>query len=299
MSHGFVVASPRSGTTFLMQSLAALRWFLAKSGELFPPHFPHLYTASASAEQRALLEHALFFQLETCLRYRQNGRLDAVVELLRGHLGLTEFTHAIRHRRKLNGVVFKEPFLAFAPDLLLRTDPNSRIVYLTRDGRDSADSMVRSFGALADRQLETTHSVEVMLGRRVGLLIVPWWVENGREQDFLEASPYLRNVWMWKEMNRRCIASFFQTDVEASQRVLWVRYEDLMLQPKLTGQRIVTHLGGEWNANLERRFQNASVKSVGIHKRRDSKEISAATTLAAEELNRLGYLNKSVNATAG
>lgn len=188
------------------------------------------------------------------------------------------------------GLVFKEPFLAFAPELMLEAVPEARLVYLYRDGRDSADSLVRSFGTLTDTALASPAAAEVVTGRRQGGRWVPWWVEDGADDAFLAASPFVRNVWLWKAMNGRCIRCFDRADRSRAERVLRVSYESLVANPGQVGQSIVEHLGGDWTHRLDRQFRRASPASIGIHRRLPGAEIEQATALAGPELSALGYL---------
>jgi hypothetical protein len=289
MRYGFVVASPRSGTTFLMAALSGMRGFLTKVGEVYPLHLGHLY-AHLPAAQRAVLQRALRFQLEECAARCGSSRLDTLVDCLRGRVGVGELVGSLRRRRKVEGLIFKEPFLAFAPELMMAAVPEARLVFLHRDGRDSADSLVRSYGTLSDAALGSQVPAEIVMGRRHGARWVPWWVEEGADDAFLAASAFVRNVWLWKAMNARCIRCFAGDDAVASGRVLRVSYESLVDDPARVGRLIVKHLGGEWTRRLERRFGMASSRSVGIHKLRPAAEVEGATALAQDELAALGYL---------
>ena len=97
-------------------------------------------------------------------------------------------------------IVYKEPFFAFAPEYAYEALPSGRIVYIVRDGRDVADSLVRSYDVLTDEKLAGLGTTEAPLGRRHGRLYVPWWVEEGREGEFAVATPYVRAIWMWSAM---------------------------------------------------------------------------------------------------
>ena len=118
---------------------------------------------------------------------------------------------------------------------------------------------------------------------------VPWWVEAGREAEFLSVTPFVRAAWMWKEMTRRCHRFFCDSDIKATGRVLEVKYEGLVKAPVIEGRRIVDFLGAEWNARREKQFLKARSHSVGIHKRRDRKEVAEATRIAGAELELYGY----------
>ena len=80
---------------------------------------------------------------------------------------------ASRGVRSERTLVYKEPFFALAPELPARALPTARLLHIFRDGRDVADSLVRSYDVLTDEKLATLESNEVQLGRRVGDRYVP------------------------------------------------------------------------------------------------------------------------------
>jgi hypothetical protein len=127
------------------------------------------------------------------------------------------------------------------------------------------------------------------IGRKQGDLYIPWWVVEGQESEFLACSPYVRSIWMWKEMVRRCHEYFHTTEVACSRRVLTVKYEDLMRDPLVYGKAVVEHLGGEITPTLRKRLVGAHVRSIGAYKRRDPAEVKEAERIAAAELAMCGY----------
>jgi hypothetical protein len=94
---------------------------------------------------------------------------------------------------------------------------------------------------------------------------------------------------MWRVMVRRCHDFFSRPDVQASGRVLLLRYEDLMREPAHFGQQVADHLGLTINTRFRKRLMEAHTKSVGVYKKRPSSEIAAANRIAEEELKRYGY----------
>jgi hypothetical protein len=191
-------------------------------------------------------------------------------------------------------LVYKEPFLAFAPELAYESFPEGRLVYIFRDGRDVADSLVRTFDVLSDRKLADLETNEAVIGKRIGDRYVPWWVAADDSRAFLASSQYVRAIWMWREMVRRCNDFLTRPDVVASGRVLQVRYEDLIDDPRAQGAAIVKHLGRELTPKIEKRLQTAHAQSIGIHKTREPSEIRAAEQVAGTELEQLGYRLSSI-----
>jgi hypothetical protein len=128
------------------------------------------------------------------------------------------------------------------------------------------------------------------LGRKYDRCYIPWWVEIGQEEEFLECTPYSRAIWMWKEMVHRCYRFFSNPEISNSDRVMWLRYEDLVNCPIDWGFRIVNFLEENMNEELRKRFSQANSGSIGKYKWRDREEIEAAEKIAKAELKLYGYL---------
>lgn len=286
--YAIILGCPRSGTTFLLRALQPLDGAEAVSGLVYPPQLAHLAATSTSAEVDHLLDRSLAFSLDFFRDHAAHSKGWAAGELLKRNLSARELVATVRGRRALRTVIYKEPFLAFAPDLAARAVPGARIVHIHRDGRDCADSLERKYGVLTDDKLTSLDTTEAPLGRKVDHRFVPWWVGEGEEDAFLAATPYLRGVWMWREMVRRC-ADAFDGDGAPADRVLTVRYEDLMRDPQSVGGRVVRFLGHEPNRGVRRRLGTGHTKSIGVHRRRDPAEVARATELAGRELERYGY----------
>lgn len=292
VERAIVLGAPRSGTTFLMSVLGALEAAECVSGNLLPVGIVHLAAQDLPDDIREALERSfrggLSDYLTTSLYHARSAALRKWWAASRKPSTLPD---AWRGRRVERMLVYKEPFLAFAPELPYRALPDARLLYIYRDGRDVADSLVRTYDVLTDERLASLETDEVQLGRRVGELYVPWWVGEsaGETELFLGASPYLRAVWMWREMVRRCRAFFERPDVAGSGRILQVRYEDLIAEPLRVGQKIVEHLGGQLSPIMRRQLVSAHPRSIGIHARREPAELARAERLAGDELEALGY----------
>ncbi|HUB36329.1 MAG TPA: sulfotransferase [Solirubrobacteraceae bacterium] len=290
VEYGIVLGAPRSGTTFLMDVLATLPDAECVTGGLLPVGIAHLAAQPLPEDMQALLRRSLRGAIDDYLQgpaFRSQWAALRKWRLIgcppRGLPG------ALRSVRRERALIYKEPFLAFAPELAYRVCGEAPVIHIFRDGRDVADSLVRSYDVLSDRKLAGLQSSEVMIGRRVGELYVPWWVHEGQQERFLAASPYVRAIWMWREMVSRCRELFADSHVSQSGRVLSVRYEDLVREPLAEGQRIVAHLRQRSTRRTRRRLRAASLGSIGVHRRRERHEIAAAEELAGEELLALGY----------
>ena len=290
VKQGIVFGAPRSGTTFLMRAVKALPRAEAVTGNLLPVGIVHLAAQELPEEVIETLDRSFAGALAD---YMGSEIYLARYAALRKWWVSSRRAHtlsaAVAGRRSETTLVYKEPFLALAPDFAFRALPDARLLYLLRDGRDVADSLVRTFDVLSDEKLRSLTSNEVMLGRPRGERFVPWWVAEEDSEAFLAAGQYARTIWMWREMVRRCQAFLDSEPVLGSGRVLTVRYEQLMSDPITQGERIVGHLGQELSPAIRRVLEGAHSRSVGNHARRDPAEIAEAELLAGPELEMLGY----------
>lgn len=290
VGRAIVLGAPRSGTTFLMSVLNAHPALECVTGNLLPVGIAHLAAQELPEDVRDALQRsfrgALADYLTTSLYH---SRAAALRKWLVAGRRPSMLAPALKGRRVEEMLVYKEPFLAFAPELAYQAVPDARLLYIVRDGRDVADSLVRSYDVLSDAKLTGLESNEVHIGRPVGGLYVPWWVGDSETSAFLEATPYVRAVWMWREMRRRCRDFFSRPDVAASGRVLQIRYEELIEHPLAQGQAILEHLGQPLTPTLRKRLLGAHPRSVGIHGGREQAELAAAERVAGPELQALGY----------
>ena len=289
-NYSVILGCPRSGTTFLIDSLEALPNSECISGHIFPLMLSHLLNTNISGSIQENLSNLFEFSIQDYLESIQNNRTKQVHKFIKRTSGLKELIQTLKGQRKIESVIYKEPFLAFSPEFTFNALPNCKIIHIYRDGRDCADSLERRYQVLNDEKLTTLQTAEMPIGRKFDHRYVPWWVQEGREEEFLSYSPFLRSVWMWSVMVNRCRTFFSKPDIASKNRVLEIKYEDLVLDPLTHMEKICSFLGSRSNSQLEMAFKKASIKSIGIHDYREREEIDLANAIAETELKYFGYL---------
>jgi hypothetical protein len=289
MKYCFVFGAPRSGTTYLQTALSLLRATETRIGQLVPVATFHIANQAISDDVYEALAISIERNIDVYLSGEYNSRFRALEDWWDAPLQGNRLHHVLRRgaRPCPDWFIYKEPFLSFAPELTLASIPDAKIIYIYRDGRDVANSLVQSYDVLTDQDLTHLQSTEVRFGRQYDERYVPWWVDRERQDKFMSSTPYVRAIWMWQYMVERC-HRFFQ-EVKDDDQVLQVKYEDLMQQSREVANLILDHLGAKKTHAFERHLNRARTSSIGKHLRRSDDEIAAATDLAAHSLERLGY----------
>lgn len=278
-----VFGAPRSGTTFLLRCLEGLRGTVGKSGTLVPTLVPHLAGFGSNDSTERMLRESLSRSFHAYLKSDYHSRFQALEYWWRAPVQFDRLQHVIRSgsRPLPHRFVYKEPFFALSPELIVEGLPDAKIIYIQRDGRDVANSLVESYDVLTDQELTHLRSAEMRLGRSYDDRYVPWWVEKGRDEEFMESTQYVRAMWMWAYMVERCHQCFSQLGAE----VLRIRYEELMCHPEEQGTRILNYLGAETAWSFRHHLNQARTTSIKKYKDRSKKEVKKAVNASSHILS--------------
>ena len=173
------------------------------------------------------------------------------------------------------GFVEQTPETCFVLCAALRAYPEARAVHVLRDGRDVVCSLLER-GWLGGRQ-QGRDDVGAGFGGHVR-----FWVERERAAEFEQASEAARAAWAWRRHVEAARAV-------GSDRVLELRYEQLVGDPPAAARSLAAHLGLDGQA-LERALAAGFDRSVGRF-RRDLAEDQLADVEreAGPLLRELGY----------
>ena len=187
--------------------------------------------------------------------------------------------------------IYKEPFLCFAAEVFAEAFPQARFVHIIRDGRDTADSMARSYPhALSDQVLSSDvlsslKVSEIGRWRTVDGFNIPWWVSEQDLSGFRTGDRYIRYLMLWKTMTERAM----QLGNLGPSRYREVRYEDLVANPVEEGARIAGLLSLDVAPAYRNRLGKARSDSVGISRRNARGPRATDDVAVAGLLCRLGY----------
>ena len=136
-------------------------------------------------------------------------------------------------------------------DILLDAFPRAHLIVIHRHGFDTAHSLTAR-RLLDDEVLQ--HDDTVMPRRRAqdGRL-VPWWLEQGREEEFLKWSVYSRCLHMWTHLIEKHERSCANSPA-VRERLLEIRYEDVVADVDAALDRLTGFLGMGTRTELTRQI---------------------------------------------
>ena len=290
--------APRSGTTYLEYVLDGFDGAQRIYAELLPRTLMNVYGGSNLVDRESLssidssVKNILSRGIGTFINNRYNSRFLALESWWNRPRDVEQLWHVVRPgRRPLPSlVIYRSTHLSFSPELVFESIPDAKVIYIYRDGRDVANSLVESYNAFANEGLSDPNSEDVRLGRKYGDLHIPWWVDEGREETFASSTQYVRALWFWDFIVGKCIDYFDSLSNEERSRLLVLKYENLVSAPEEVGDKICTHLDMQPSFHFKKRLKEARASSIGKHKQRPKDELSEGKRVARKTLSKLDYI---------
>lgn len=191
-------------------------------------------------------------------------RLRRTLDLVR-RLGLASGMRAVE----------QTPETSFVLAAALRAYPRARAIHLIRDGRDVVCSLLERGWLSARREDADDAGLPYGVHAR-------FWVEEERRDEFARASEATRAAWAW----RRYLTAARSVE---SDRVLELRYEELVADPQAVASRVAAFLELD-AAPLVGALHSASDTSVGRWQRELTPEqVADVEREAGDLLGELGY----------
>ena len=252
----FIIGAPRSGTTFLGNSLGRL-----------PGISYHFEPRLTKAAARCVYDGSW--------SARRGG---AVFRLSYGALLLATLDGGYRFAEKNPENSFLVPFLA-------AEFPDAQFVHIVRDGRDAT---------VSHAEQPWLHADSAAAGRRgqSGQLHGPgtrWWVEPERRGEFPVVPDIVRSAWCWRRFTE---AALDGVAALAAGRAAEVRYEALVSDPAATADMLADflELPPAGRAGLHASLARARPDSVGRWRAAlGERELAAMLAEIGPLLTRLGY----------
>lgn len=255
----FIIGAPRSGTTFL--------------GDVLSLDYQFIYFYEVVAlKAMASLVH----------RHKLRGqKLKLVMEF---YYGVLMWSHRAFKLRVLD----KNPMHCFTIDELSKIYKSSKFIFIYRDGRDAALSLMKSGWHNENNQHGAVREVG---GYPIGNC--PWWfIEEDRREEYVHTSDIHRCMWIWRIYNQEAIKALANI---SDGRVLWVKYEDLIKCPNQEVERCFHFMGSQYSNELKGRSNILLQKVMSGNSGKYKKELSEETLKQIEKegiamLERLNYL---------
>lgn len=252
----FIIGAPRSGTTFLGNSLGRL-----------PGISYHFEPRLTKAAARCVYDRSW--------SARRGG---AVFRLSYGTLLLAALDGGYRFAEKNPENSFLVPFLA-------DEFPDAQFVHIVRDGRDATVSH-------AEQPWLSAASRATSQRGRGGQLHGPnarWWVESERREEFPRVPDIVRSAWCWRRFTEAALDGV--TGLPPG-RAAEVRYEAMVSDPVATADMLADflELSPPGRAGLHVGLASARPDSVGRWRAvLGERELADVLTEIGPLLARLGY----------
>ena len=294
--HGpvFILGSPRSGTTFLSRCIASMEEVEQFSGLIVPPSFMHNVglkeskSENTSEDMKIMREIFWLCFIQRChhAEHRVGYNFRSLSLLL-----------SLLNKPTINNKLFcyKEPFMGFALKSIIKEFPNAKFIHIFRNGKDNADSMVRSYPhalsdeVLSDFDLASQKNSELGLFEFSDGFAYPWWIKLNERENFKDASIYIRNIYLWKQLTSTIELELKQVP---QNRKLHIRYEDMVVSQVETAHKLSNFMQKKISPALIKSLKKGHSASINISQKNQTPEdLLKADELISSLLSDLKYKN--------
>jgi hypothetical protein len=235
----WIAGSPRTGSTWLAGLLADDRRCVRIFEPLIGLHLGVRGTAVAHVPEQQLVERPRIFDLRTDEHYFFAAQHSESWAPLLRNLILRRFS--IYFRPEAEAYIVHEPNGSEGADIIMRSLPKSRILFLMRDARDVIDSLLDSY--------RTGSWLDMAFG--VGRDLTP-----RHRVELIETESY-----RWLTRTRIVQKAF---DGHDPRLRYYLRYEDLLSDTYAELAQVVAWMNLARPADLEERVARHSFDSVGV-----------------------------------
>ena len=254
----FIVGAPRSGTTFLGDSIASI------------PEISYHFEPVATKAATRYVHEGLWSEDKSKRFYR-----SIYSWLMRIH-----FDADLRFAEKTPQISFIIPFLA-------NTFPQAKFIHIIRDGRDSAISLSEKPWHRSDNSISIRDPDGYLCGPGAR-----FWVEPDRVEEFEATTDLHRCIWIWRLYVQAVLNAKSNLCPQSYHEL---KYEDLVKNPSHEANKIADFLDID-NPNSRSIFHdqitsNIRANSIGRWKTFFSENKKDLFDLEANNLmQQLGYL---------
>lgn len=178
----------------------------------------------------------------------------------------------------------KNPHNTFAVDALRHAFEDARFIYMYRDGRDVVASFLRH-----PWHLNKSDYIGSVQHNRYKCGPYPhYYIEKSKQIEYLQASNARRCAWVW----RRYMEEGARLMGEYKDDIIFVKYEDLILNPKTEIVKLLSFINENNNENVNAVMDEARLghqRAIGKWKTLHDSAIRDIYLEAGEQLHMYGY----------
>ena len=241
----FIISAPRAGSTLLFETLSQFPdlWTVGRESHDLIEAIPELHPATHNFNSNRLTEADVLPHIGPALQ-------DGFVRQMRDRTGSAYLNLPVQQRPQKIRFLEKTPKNALRVPFLKAIFPDALFIFLYREPRSNVSSMMEGWRS----------------GRFVPYPQLPYWPLKNWSFLLIPGWSSLQNCSIaeiaarqWKTAN-----SYIWEDLQAIPSSSWcfLRYQDLIAEPKKVVRKISEFLGIYWDAQVEERLSQPLPISV-------------------------------------